>query len=237
MQAHSPGRLERLLGPRLTLKEGNFICWGLFFALLVPACYRAVQMKAQSEHPTLDADFVNFYAMGRILNQYPAPELYDAALQDRVRTEVHPLNTGRYGPIPYPPFVGMLFQPFARMPYKTAYLLWLPISLGLYAAALTLITARLFPGERLRMSLILCLALGFFPFAIETLVNGQLSTIGFFALALAFLFDDSGRPFASGLALAVCAYKPTLLLLLVPMLIVTRRFKVLTGAVSGVAAL
>jgi hypothetical protein len=228
---------ERVLGPRLTLKEANLICWGLFFALLAPAVYRAEQGQNRIGRLIPDVDFVNFYAMGRILNEYPAAELYDADLQTRIRTQVHPLSLGSYGPIPYPPFIGLLFQPFARLPYATAYHLWLSISLALYIVALVMVSARFFPGDLLRLSLICCLALCYFPFVIETLVNGQLSTIGFFTLALAFLLQDSERFFLSGLALSLCAYKPTLVLLLVPMLFVTKRFKLLTGAFTGAVAL
>jgi len=237
MAARSPHWLERHLGPPITLKEANLLCWGLFLALLLPAGYSAMRMQVQSGHPVLDTDFVNFYAMGRILNDYPAGELYDAGLQERIRSEIHPLRSGRYAPVPYPPFVGMLFQPLARMPYTRAYLLWLAISLALYTAGMAMVSARVFPGERLRQSLILCLALCFFPFTIETLVNGQLSTVGFAAVAAAFLLEDSERPFASGLALSLCAYKPTLLLLLIPMLLVSRRFRVVAGVFTGAAAL
>jgi hypothetical protein len=195
------------------------------------------ESQDQLGHATLDADFVNFYAMGRILNEHPSPELYDARLQKQIRNLVHPLRTGAYAPIPYPPFVGMLFQPFAGLPYVTAYRLWLSISLALYLAALAMMSARLFPGDALRLSLIFCLALSFSPFSIETLVNGQLSTIAFFALSVAFLLEDSKRLFGSGLALSLCMYKPTLIVLLLPMLFVTRRFKSLAGFFTGAAAL
>jgi len=165
MVAQSHGWLERVLGPRLTLKEANVICWGLFLALLAPAFYRAVEMQNQLGHSIPDTDFVNSYAMGRILNEFPAAELHIAELQNGVRTEIHPLSSGHYGPIPYPPFVGMLFQPLGRLRYAKAYQLWLWISLALYAAALALVSVRLFPGDTLRLSLIVCLALCFFPFA------------------------------------------------------------------------
>jgi hypothetical protein len=72
---------------------------------------------------------------------------------------------------------------------------------------------------------------------IETLFNGQLSTVGFFILALAFLLEDSGRDFLSGLALSFCAYKPTLLVLIIPMFFLRKRFKTLGGVVAGAVIL
>jgi hypothetical protein len=235
--ARSPRRLERVFGPSLTLKELNVICWGLFFAFLAPAFCRAVQMQNQSGYSIQYSDFVNFYAMGRILNEYPTSDLYDLDLQNRVLNEVHLPRSGTHGPIPYPPFVGIPFRVAARMRYTPAYLLWSAISLALYIGAIILVCSRFFPHDRLRHSLIVCLALSFPPFAIETLVDGQLSTVGLFAIAAAFLLEDSGQFFLGGLALSVCAYKPTLLLLLIPMLFVTRQFKLLIGVFTGLTAL
>src|SRR5580704_13996171 len=101
MLARSPRGLEHVFGPSLTLKELNVICWGLFFAFLAPAFYRAVQMQSHSGYSIQYSDFVNFYAMGRILNDYPASQLYDLDVQNKVLNEVHLPRTGSHGPIPY----------------------------------------------------------------------------------------------------------------------------------------
>ncbi len=237
MQTELVRETKRTLGPRLSLKEANLICWGLFFALLAPALYHAVLGQEHLGRGIPDADFVNFYAMGRIFSQYPPARLYDGDLQNSIRTQIHPLSSGFYGLIPYPPFVAMAFAPLARLPYATAYLLWLAVTLTLYVAALIMVCRRFFAADPLRWSLAVCLGVAFLPFALETLANGQLSAIGFFAMALAFLLADSGRYFPSGLALSLCAYKPTLLLLVVPMLLVSRQFKALAGILAGSAGL
>jgi hypothetical protein len=65
------------------------------------------------------------------------------------------------------------------------------------------------------------------------MIGGQIPTIGFIGLALAFREEDRRRPFLSGLALALCLYKPTLLVLIVPMLLVSKRYKTLTGLLAG----
>ncbi len=226
-------RAERTLGPALTLRELNLICWGCFIAFLVlPLC---VVVRGRTYLP--DVDFVNFYAMGRILNEYSPDKLYDADLQTRIRTEVHPLRMGAYAAVPYPPFVGILFRPLARMPYRAAYALWLTVTLILYLAGLAILSARSFRREPLRRSLIFCFALAFYPFVMNTLINGQVAAIGFFALILAVREEDLGRPFLSGLALSACLYKPTLLVLVLPMLLVTRRFRSLLGFATGAIAL
>src|SRR5205823_10006356 len=55
-------------------------------------------------------------------------------------------------------------------------------------------------------------------------------------VALALVEEDRGRPFSSGLALSLCLYKPTLLVLLVPMLVVTGRLQHIVGFAAGAAA-
>ncbi len=223
---------KRTLGPALTLKELNLICWGCFVVFLV----LPLGIVAAARRGIPDTDFVNFYAMGRILNEYPAEKLYDLELQTRIRNEVHPLMAGAYGAVPYPPYAAIVFRPLARMPYRAAYGLWLSITLALYLAGLCALGALFLRKEPLRQALMVCLALSFYPFVMETLVNGQVAAVGFLAIALALREEASGRHFLSGLALSACLYKPTLLVLLVPMVVVTGRLRTLVGFAAGATA-
>jgi hypothetical protein len=214
----------------------NLICWGLFAAFLVlPACVVVGRLaqRGQLGQTFAEVDFVSFYSMGRIFDEYPAGEVYDYELQKRVCMEVHPLKAVTYGPVSHSPFIGVLFRLLARLPYPRAYLLWLAISFSLYNAGLALLTARFFPHDALRRSLVFCFALSFYPFINWTMISGQLSTIGFFSVALAFREEDLEHRFRSGLALSICLDKPTLLVLLLPMLVVTRRFRTLAGVAAG----
>jgi hypothetical protein len=68
-------------------------------------------------------------------------------------------------------------------------------------------------------------------------LNGQLSTVAVCAVGLAIYREGRGDHFYSGLALAMMAYKPTLLVFLLPMLLLTRRFKAFAGFVAGAASL
>jgi glycosyl transferase family 87 len=87
------------------------------------------------------------------------------------------------------------------------------------------------PRDAWRVSLLL--ALSFMPFLVECLAGGQTSAVGFFCLALAISSERRGHHFLCGLAIALCAYKPTLLLLVGPMLVITRRYRTLLGFVAG----
>jgi hypothetical protein len=111
------------------------------------------------------------------------------------------------------------------------------LSLALYLTGIWAAAGTALSGERLKISLVLCFALGCFPFLIATLLNAQLATIAVCSVGLAISQEKRGSPFRSGLALSLLTYKPTLLLLLLPMLLLTRRFKALLGFVAGAGSL
>src|ERR1039458_1897075 len=91
--------LGRILGPAPGLKEMNLACWGLFAALLVTRfCYPLwIQYKTGvgSIH-IRPADFIYFYGIGRIVNEYSLTKLYDYGLQLRTFNEIYPLQDGAY---------------------------------------------------------------------------------------------------------------------------------------------
>lgn len=223
-----------VLGPRPGLKEINLVCWGLFFGcVVIPVSFvfwlhlRAGQI----------GDFVYFYGIGRIANEYPPAKLYDYAVQVRVFNAISPLHTGDiWGPSPYPPLVARFFSLFARIPFKLACIVWAGISLAFYLTGIAVTVRKAFPEERLKRSLIFCFALAFPPFLLDTLVNGQLSTVAVCCIGLAILEERHSKPFLSGLVLSILTYKPTLLLLLLPMLLLTRKFRTLFGFMTGAVA-
>lgn len=231
---------RRILGPPPSLKELNLICWGLFVAfLLIPVC--AIQWihsrQGTGSIRQLNSDFVYFYGDGEIAHRYGARLIYDIDLQQRVFSSIYPPRDGYYSPSPYPPFVPLFFRAFTYLSFESAFLVWMAISLALYLTGIAAASRTVFPREPLKVSLILCFALAFFPFVFGTLLNGQLAAVAVCSIGLAVYQEKAGNPFRSGLALALLAYKPTLLLLVFPMLLFTRRFKALGGFLTGAAAL
>jgi hypothetical protein len=230
----------RILGPAPGLKEMNLACWGLFAALLVTRfCYPLwIQYKTGvGSFHIRPADFIYFYGIGRIANEYSITKLYDYGLQLKTFNEIYPLHDGAYGPSPYPPFVALFFSSFARISFVPAFFLWAGVSLALYLAGIAAAVKGFFPGERLKVSLIFCFALAFAPFLYSTLANGQIGTAAVCAVGLAIALEIRSRLFSSGLALSILTYKPTLLLLLIPMLLLTRRFRTLYGFITGAVLL
>ena len=231
---------DRVLGPPPGMMEWNVVCWTLFIAgLLVPiSVVQFVQAKHEA-HPIrqLNSDFVYVYGVGWIARTYFPSRIYDLALQQQVFRSVQPPRNGFYGPSPYPPFVALFFAPFTYLSFEAAYLLWFGLSLALYMTGVVATAFTIFPRDKLSRSLIYCFALAFYPFLFGTLLNGQLASVAICATGIAIYQENRGRPFLSGLALSLLCYKPTLLLLLVPMLLLTRRFKTMLGFLSGAGTL
>lgn len=182
----------------------------------------------------LGADFAGFYVAAEILNRGETQQLYDRALHQRMYHELLPAEAEEVA-IPYihPPFVAGLLRPLATLPYPVAVAIWLIISILLYVAGTQLVLNA--TGWTTSTKLALLLACSFEPFAFECLLGGQLSAVGYFSFALYFWAISRSRPFYAGLGLGLSFYKPTLLLLVLPMLLVGRRWKVLAGmTVTGV---
>jgi len=171
------------------------------------------------------------------LNEHPHEQLYDLKLQHQLQHDLRP-GWRRDLTLVYAnaPYVAVLFQPLAHLPYIWAYVLWLAISAALYVGGMALIWPRGEPFDRLWVTALL-ISVSFFPFAFECWFGGQVSVIGFFALGLCIRCRQLARPFMSGAVLALCTYKPTLLFLVLPMLAIGRRFRTLLGFLVAAFAL
>ena len=183
----------------------------------------------------LGNDFAGFFVAAQILDRGQATQLYDRKLHDELYHELLPkLDQGDSIPYVHPPFVAGAIRPLVRLPYAAAVANWLVISLSLYLAGLWLLI-RSSPVLRQQLGLVLLLALSFEPFLMECWLGGQLSAVGFFSYALAWSLLNRNRPIASGMALGLCFYKPTLLLLVLPLLVIGRRWRMLLGmTITGV---
>lgn len=228
----------KLLGPRPGLKEINVLCWALFVGFLVApvsAYFIYLYWRGATFNDLPAIDFTYFYGIGRIINHYPASELYNYELQLKVFNGIRSLKGADWGPSPYPPLVAYFFSVLAHFTFAQAYFIWMGFSCTLYVAG-TMAAARVaFPTERIKGSILLCFALAFAPFFYYTLASGQLAAVAVFATGMAVFEESRSRHLSSGLVLSLLAYKPTLMLLVLPMLVVTRRFRALAGFLAGTA--
>lgn len=197
------------------------LVWALAAVLILPLILAA----ERSNRNERSVDFNVFYAASRIAADSPA-KIYDSRIQKA--------EMGTY--FSYPPFVALLLRPVCSIPFWTAYRVYQTLSAGLYVIGLLWLRRVFLRGSPVAY-LILPLSLACQAFIACTWMNGQFSVFGFASLALALVCLESRRLFLCGLCLALCAYKPPLLLLLLPMLLFRKQFRVLAGFACGFAAL
>ncbi len=198
--------------------------------------YRGVQGQAFMGRAA-GGDFVEFYVIGKILNNFEPARIYDLKLAVELQHSTLPAMAETqmlvYGHAPY---VALLFKPFAMLPYLWAYGAWLVFSAALYlAGVMVLFRVTGLPAEYRATGLLL--AASFTPFLFETWIGGQLSVVGFLIWVLFFCLRDQKRPLLAGMALALAVYKPTLVALPVAMLIFGRRWRILGGFALGLVAM
>ncbi len=181
----------------------------------------------------LGGDYPAFYVAGRILNSTPE-RLHDMALQEKLYHQVIPdAPPGQFLLYPCAPFLAIVFRPLALLPYAWSYLGWLVISAAAALAGFWLMgkaTPGLTGSDRLTA---LLAAFSFTPFLFEGWISGQTCAVVILCMGLAIYLRQQGREFSAGMVLAVLAFKPTLLLLFLPMLVITRSFRVLFGVVTS----
>jgi hypothetical protein len=134
------------------------------------------------------------------------------------------------------PYVGLVYRPFALLPYRWAYIAWLIFSLALYSTALVLLlrSAGLSAGQ---MKTGFLLGISAMPFLMETWIGGQISVLGVFAIALFVFCRAKNCGFLAGMVLALALFKPTLIAIPVLMLVCGRRWRMLGGVATGASAL
>lgn len=186
--------------------------------------------------PPLGNDFAGFYVAAQILERGQTSQLYDRALHDELYHELLPkLDHGDAIPYVHPPFVAGVLRPLTRVPYEAAVAIWLTISASLYVGGVWLLLRSLPDLRREHAGIVLLTAFSFEPFLMECWLGGQLSVVGFFSYALAWFCLSRDRSVVAGMALGLSFYKPTLLLLTLPLLVVGRCGRMLLGmTITGI---
>jgi len=187
--------------------------------------------------PYVAADFAEFYIAGKILNQHGADALYDLDLQTRL---FHQLDAGNHDAKLWyvcAPYLAQIFRPFALLSFHSAYIAWMIVAILTYWIGVCALSPYLagLPAPYRRAALLL--GLTFVPVALWSLVGGQIGVIAFAIIAWCVRFDLSGKQLAAGATLALCCYKPTLLLFFGPSLLLRMNFRFLLGFAAGLSGL
>ena len=205
--------------------------------------YAALQLtapfKASAAFRTqyFGSDFSEFYIAGQILNQHGGDALYDLDLQTRLFRGLDPRNHDASLWYVCAPYLAQVFRPLALLPYRAAYIAWMIIAILIYGIGIGALSPYLAGLPKPYRRAALFLGLTFAPLALWSLVGGQIGVIAFAIIAWCVRFDLSGKQLAAGATLALCCYKPTLLLLFGPSLLLRMNLRFLLGFAAGLCGL
>jgi hypothetical protein len=122
----------------------------------------------------------------------------------------------------YPPTLLILLAPFALLPYLFSFFVWMAITACLYLAAIYIILPG---GLSVLLALLPCTVL-----MNVSVGQGAFLTAGL--LGLSFIFMRR-RPYLSGFLLGLLTYKPQFGVLFPIVLVITRQWRVIAGAVAS----
>ena len=184
--------------------------------------------------PYLGGDFAQFYIAGKILNTHGASSLYDVELHSRMFRELHRVSESASLWYVYSPTLAILFRPLSLLPFKAAYAVWCCAAILLYVDGLRSIRPFLADVPNAHRRALFALAFSFLPFVGWSLIGGQISVIAFALLARAIRLDLQGSCFMAGAVLSLCAYKPTMLVVIGPCLVARGNWRLIAGFAGGV---
>jgi Glycosyltransferase family 87 len=224
----------RTAGDRATLARRRVILWGGVLLVLSWAVHGWAVVGPGLQTRTGEikgADYVQFFLLGSLLHHGRADRLYDteaiaAEAKRRIaaQMEFHPARN------PYGPQVALVFEPLAALPFLPSFLLFSVLSALAYAAA-TWALWRHAPELDRYGAYVLLLAAAC-PAMLYTLRFGQISTLTLLAPAFAVVMLAADRRFVAGLCLGLLAYKPQLLVVAVPTLLLARDWRCLGGVLT-----
>jgi hypothetical protein len=204
---------------KLTIIAGALFLAGAVGIALSPHIHRA-----QIEN----SDFVNFYVGASIVHDGDGARLYQ---QDTQRAELRSL-LGRDS-IQYflhPPFEAVALSPLASLSFERAFVVWTAINVAVLALLpLVLMPCILLVARKPYLGLI-----GFFFLPVlVALTLGQDSICLLFIVSLAYSLMHKKMDLAAGLVLALASIKFQYLIVLIPLLLISRKWRVVGGIGLG----
>src|SRR5437868_11154044 len=151
------------------------------------------------------ADFRQLYTAGYMLRTGHAHELYDYHAQLRYQNEV--VSQAEI-PLPFirPAYESWLFAPLSWFSYRSAYLIFLVINLGLMTFCYRILRPQMNHLAEVYAWLPGAIFLGFLPLA-ATLMQGQDSIVFLTLLIASYLLMADQRELRAGLLLGIGAFK------------------------------
>ena len=182
------------------------------------------------------ADFRQLYAAAKIVQSGQGAHLYDYETQKVVQDKfVSPEDVAL--PFVSPAYEALAFSPLSRLSYRAAYAVMIGINLTALALCLLLLRPWTSNLRAVFVWLPIALVLGFLPTA-AALLQGQDSILLTLALVCTFVLLNRGRDLAAGVVIAVGLFKFSIVLPLVGLFLLWRRWRFLLGfALCGTSLL
>ena len=227
---------------RLPFSQLNFDSWqnlilvGLFIFYF--AQYGFMSTK-ESFLRGYGVDYLAFWSIGKIADEKGLAEIYDIenirltqikALEDQGMLEKG--SESDISPIPAPifPFFVLPFQLLSRVDPKQSYWIWTGINLAAVAGYLIFFAKKTLPENSASTSInkILILMLLSFPLVVN-LTEGQVEVFLVICLGEFIRLSINQKPLFSGLWLGGLLLKPQLLVIIIPILIIKKYWKIAFG--------
>jgi hypothetical protein len=208
---------------KLTVIAGALLLAVALGGALAPHIHRA-----QIEN----SDFVNFYVGASIVHRGDGAKLYQQDTQRAVLRSVLQRDSIQY--FLHPPFEAAALAPLASLSFERAFVMWTAINV----AVLALLPLVLMPCIPLvaRRPYVGLIGFFFLP-VLVALTLGQDSILLLFIISLAYLLMDKKMDLAAGLVLALASIKFQYLIVLIPLLLMSRKWRVVAGIGLGCAGL
>ena len=184
---------------------------------------------------SLQMDFAAYYAAGQAESAGLSPYLNHVAHDPPIWDGVATYRTSRFL---YPPPVAHAFRPLAALPYSSAKVVWMVLSLAALAGALWIAGRAAGLRSHVAWLALASLAGAWYPL-LALLERGQADSLTLLLVLGAMVLSASGprRALAAGALLAGAVWLKLHCVLLVPLLVLERRWRALAGFAAGAAAL
>ena len=184
-----------------------------------------------------NSDFTSFYAAAMLVREGSAGDLYTYEAQEKIHRELFPGSGPDADPVLFyyhPPFELLVFLPLTFLSFRMAYLIWVVANLFLLVSLPFLLRPSLGALWRHHPPVVFLAGLAFFP-VLVTLLQGQDSLLLLLVIAMAYVALSRGKEGTAGGLLALGLFKFHLIVPLVLVFLLRRRWKLLLGFL-GVAA-
>ena len=181
----------------------------------------------------LGGDFAAFYGAGVLANQGDYDNLYSETLQAEAQRDSTRVAPGKFLYFSYPPVVAWGYGFLARVSYVPALTLHLLFMLGSLVAAVAL-GRSLLPKIDEHPQWTFLVALSFWPMR-QVVAGGSNTAFTLLLLVVVWRLLESDRELAAGVVASLLLFKPTFGLPVLAVLVVSRRWRAVTGGAGGAA--